>query len=223
MLELWKATEEKRAALVALKQSKETLHQVWQQVRPPWVEPLIEVRSATSLQEEAPRDPEKGCGKVKRRNRRWRARAQAAASLLAGGLAWTSKSPEEPLTGEGTGRPGVQTGSLCGQGAPAGGNQETRVKQERLRPVGPIKQKEEEQPQVGVSCLLRAIKQEQPETVGHIKQEGGEQQQVEVPCWPRSVKQEEGRAGWAECQGCMMYSALSLQAGEPTCYANQRP
>ena len=29
VLELWKATEEKRAALVVLKQSEETLHQVW--------------------------------------------------------------------------------------------------------------------------------------------------------------------------------------------------
>ena len=34
-LELWRATEEKRAALVALQQSEETLHQVWRQLRPP--------------------------------------------------------------------------------------------------------------------------------------------------------------------------------------------
>ena len=34
-LELWRATVEKRAALVALRQSEETLHQVWRQLRPP--------------------------------------------------------------------------------------------------------------------------------------------------------------------------------------------
>ena len=33
-LELWRATEEKRAALVALRQSEETLHQVWRQLHP---------------------------------------------------------------------------------------------------------------------------------------------------------------------------------------------
>ena len=33
-LELWKATDEKRAALVALKQSEETLQQVWREMHP---------------------------------------------------------------------------------------------------------------------------------------------------------------------------------------------
>ena len=33
-LELWRATEEKRADLVALRQSEETLHQVWRRLRP---------------------------------------------------------------------------------------------------------------------------------------------------------------------------------------------
>ena len=46
VLELWKATEEKRAALVTLKQSEETLHQVWRQLQPPWLGPLIAVPPA---------------------------------------------------------------------------------------------------------------------------------------------------------------------------------
>ena len=45
-LELWKATEEKRAAQVALRQAEETLHQVWRQLRPPWPGPLIAVPPA---------------------------------------------------------------------------------------------------------------------------------------------------------------------------------
>ena len=38
-LELWRVAEERRAALVALQQSKETLRQVWRQLRPPWPAP----------------------------------------------------------------------------------------------------------------------------------------------------------------------------------------
>ena len=139
--------------------------------------PLIEVPSATSLQEEAPRDPEKGCSEVKCWNRCCPARVLAAASLLARGSAGTSKLPEEPLTGEGTGCPGVQARSPCGQG-----------------------QAKEEQSQIGASWLLKTITQEQPGLVSHIRPDGRKQPQVEVPCWPRSVKQEEGRIGWAEYQ-----------------------
>ena len=46
VLKLWKATEEKRAALVTLKQSEETLHQVWRQLQPSWLGPLIAVPPA---------------------------------------------------------------------------------------------------------------------------------------------------------------------------------
>ena len=48
-LELWKVTEEKRAALVALKRSEETLRQVWRQVRPPWLGPPSPVPSPAPL------------------------------------------------------------------------------------------------------------------------------------------------------------------------------
>ena len=224
-VELWKATEEKRAALAALRQSEETLHQVWQQVRPPGVEPLSEVPSAAVPQGGAPGAPAKGCAKAKRRNHRRLARAQAASSLLAGGSAGTSESPEEPLTWEEPGNPGVQS-----------------PKQEPLGPVGPFKQvgevhqqvggscllqaikqeqpkpasclepesgeprhvgvpkEEEDQLQVGGSCLLKAIKQEQPELASYLEPESGGKQQVGVPYWPRSIKQEEGRASWAKYQ-----------------------
>ena len=162
--------------------------------------PLIEVPSATSLQEEAPRDPEKGCSEFKCWNRCCPARVLAAASLLARGSAGTSKLPEEPLTGEGTGCPGVQARSPCGQGASARVDQETRMIQERRGPVSPTMQAKEEQSQIGASWLLKTITQEQPGLVSHIRPDGRKQPQVEVPCWPRSVKQEEGRIGWAEYQ-----------------------
>ena len=48
-LELWKATEDRRAALIALKQSEETLHQVWQQVGPPWLGLIVRAPPAASF------------------------------------------------------------------------------------------------------------------------------------------------------------------------------
>ena len=49
--ELWKAADEKRAALVALRQSEETLQQVWLQMRPPWPGPQIAAPPAAPLRE----------------------------------------------------------------------------------------------------------------------------------------------------------------------------
>ena len=125
VLELWKANEEKQAALVALKQSEEALHQVWRQVRPPGVGPLITVPSAAPIPEEAHRDPAGGYSKAKCRSRSERARARDAASLVAGGPMRASGSPEEPLTPEGnqpprgTGRKPLQA-RRPGRGKPRG-------------------------------------------------------------------------------------------------------
>ena len=49
--ELWKATDEKRAALVALRQSEKTLKQVWLQMRPPWPGPQIAAPPTAPLRE----------------------------------------------------------------------------------------------------------------------------------------------------------------------------
>ena len=191
MLELWKANEEKQAALVALKQSEEALHQVWRQVRPPGVGPLITVPSAAPIPEEAHRDPAGGCGKAKCRSRSERARARDAASLVARGPMRASGSREEPLTRKGTSRPGVQAGSLCGQGAPAEGNPEARMKQERRGPVSPTEPAEEEQPPTGAPWLIKTIKQEQPGPASCPGPAGLEWPQVGGPRWPRPVKTEE--------------------------------
>ena len=65
-LELWKVTEEKRAALVALLWSEETLHQVWRQLRPPWPGPPIAVPPAGPQQEGTPGSRAAGRREVKR-------------------------------------------------------------------------------------------------------------------------------------------------------------
>ena len=221
-LELWKATEEKRAALVALKRSEETLHQVWRQVQPPWLGPPIGAPSAAPLREETPCSPVKGGQEVKGQSRCERARVRAAASLRAGGATRTSKPPEEPLTGEETSRPQVRGRSPCEQGTSAEGDRKINGRQERCGPVSPIEPVREEQPQVGAPWPLKTIKQEQPRSVsytrptgperareegpcrpGSVKQEGPEdlqRPQAEAPCRPRPVKREEGETGWAEYQ-----------------------
>ena len=68
-LELWKATEEKRAALVALQRSEETLHQVWRQPCPPWPGPPIAVPPADPRQGGTPGSPATGGREVKHRSR----------------------------------------------------------------------------------------------------------------------------------------------------------
>ena len=107
-LELWKATEEKRAALVALKQSEETLHQVWRQMQPPWPDPPITVPPAAPQQEGTPGSPAKGGGEVKCRSHREQAGARVAASLLTGGATGASETPDEPPAEGETSRPGGQ-------------------------------------------------------------------------------------------------------------------
>ena len=119
VLELWKATEEKRAALVALKQSEETLHQVWQQMRPPWPDPPITVPPAAPRQEGTPGSPAKGGGEVKCRSHRKQAGAQVAASLLTGGATGASETPDEPPAKGETSRPGGLGWSPSEQDAPA--------------------------------------------------------------------------------------------------------
>ena len=131
------------------------------------------------LQEEVPRDPAKGRSEVKCQSHREQARAWATTSLLAGGSTRTSKSPEEPLTGEGTSRTGVPGQSPCGQSASAEGGQEISLKQERSEPASPTKPAREEQPRVGVPWLLRTIKQEQPGPVSYTGPTGLERPRVE--------------------------------------------
>ena len=165
VLELWKATEEKRAALVALKQSEETLHQVWRQVGPPWLGPLVGVPSTALLQEETPGSPAKGGRETKHRSRRKQAHAWAATNLLAWRASRTGEPPGEPLTREETSRPMVRGRSPCGQGASAEGNRETSRRREQRGPVSPTGPARGEQPQAGAPWLLTTIKQEQPGSV----------------------------------------------------------
>ena len=128
--------------------------------------------------------------------------AWAATSLLAGGSTRTSKSPEEPLTREGSAPQGYRPG------APAG--------------KGPRPRVTKEQPQIGAPWLLKTIKQEQPRPGSYTGPTGLEWPQVEGPChpgsvkqeepeglrwpqaeapsWPRSVKREEGETSWAKYQ-----------------------
>ena len=96
-MELWKATEEKRAALVALKQSEETLHQVWRQMGSPWPGPLIPVPPGAPLPGGTPSRPAEGDREVKRRSRHERAQAQAVTNPLVGGVKGASEAPYEPL------------------------------------------------------------------------------------------------------------------------------
>ena len=96
-LELWKATEEKRAALVALRQSEETLHQVWRQMGPPWPGPLIAVPPGAPPPGGMPSRPAEGDREVKCRSRHKRARAQAVTNPLVGGVKGASEAPYEPL------------------------------------------------------------------------------------------------------------------------------
>ena len=119
VLELWKATEEKRVALVALKRSEETLHQVWRQMRPPWPDPPITVPTAAPRQEGTPGSPAKGGGEVKCRSHREQAGARVAASLLTGGATGASETPDEPPAKGETSPPGGQGWSPSKQDAPA--------------------------------------------------------------------------------------------------------
>ena len=180
VLKLWKATEEKRAALVALKQSEETLHQVW----PPWLGPLIGVPSAALLQEETPGSPVNGAVKSS---------AGAAASWHGRGLRPTSwlegqRGPASHLRSPSLGRKPATRGYRAG--APAGkalGRGRPRDQQETEQ-HGPVR---EEQPQVRAPWLLKINKQEQPRPMSYTGPTGLERPQVEGPCRPESVKQEE--------------------------------
>ena len=118
-LELWKATEEKRATLVALKQSEETLHQAWRQMEPPWPGPLIAVPPVAPLPGGTPGRPAEGGREVKRQSHRARARAPAATNLLAGGVEGASGPRDEPLAEGGTSCPRVRGRSRGEQGASA--------------------------------------------------------------------------------------------------------
>ena len=86
-LELWRATEEKRAALVALRQSEETLRQVWQQLRPPWAAPPTAVPPACPPSGRAPASTAMGSGAVKRHGHREQAGEQVMTNL------WEGRAP----------------------------------------------------------------------------------------------------------------------------------
>ena len=86
-LELWRATEEKRAALVALRQSEETLHQVWRQLRPPWPGPPTAVPPASPQSGRTPGSTATGSGEAKRQGRCEQAGEQVMTNL------WEGRAP----------------------------------------------------------------------------------------------------------------------------------
>ena len=116
-LELWKATEEKRAALVALKQSEETLHQVWRQMQPHWPGPPIAVLPTTPGVKGRQVAHQRGAGKLKCGSCCEQAGGRVATSLLAGGATGASKPPDEPPAKGETSRPGGQGWSPNKRGA----------------------------------------------------------------------------------------------------------
>ena len=89
--ELWKATDEKRAALAALRQSEETLQQVWRQMRPPGLGPQIAAPPAASLREGTPGSPAGEDQEVEHQGRLEGEQTRAATSLLTGGATGASR------------------------------------------------------------------------------------------------------------------------------------
>ena len=108
-LELWRATEEKRAALVALRRSEETLHQVWQQLRHLWPGPPIEVQPAGPRQGETPGSPAMGGREVKHRSRRKQAGTRVTTNLLERRATGVSEPHDEPPAEQGTSCPGERS------------------------------------------------------------------------------------------------------------------
>ena len=190
-LELWKATEEKRAALVTLKQSEETLHQVWGQMWPHWMGPPIGVPPAAPRDAGTPGRPTKGALGVQRRSRCEQAGAGVATGLLVGGARRDSQPPDEtPAEGE-TSRLGRQGWSPREQGAPAESSRRSGEGKRRGGPASPIEPVREVQPAVGAPWLPSPLKQEQHGATSYTGPTDLEQLGGEEPCRPGYVKREE--------------------------------
>ena len=121
---------------MALRQSEETLQQVWRQMRPPWPGLQIAAPPAAPLREGMPSSPAGEDQAGKRRNYHEGEQTRDATGRLMGGATGSSGPPDEPLGERGTSRPGVPGWSPGGQGAPAKSGRSVGPGQERLQRRG---------------------------------------------------------------------------------------
>ena len=135
-LELWRATEEKRATLVALRQSEETLHQVWRQLRPPWPGPPTAVPPASPQSGRTPGSPATGSWEAMPQGRREQAGVQVTTSLREGRAPGAGRPQAEPPAEEEARRRGGQRWGYSEQEAQAGSGRQERPPERRGRERG---------------------------------------------------------------------------------------
>ena len=190
-LELWRATEEKRAALVALRQSEETLHQVWRQLRPPWPAPPTAVPPDNPPSGRASESTAMGNKTARRHGHREQVGGQVTTTLREGKDPGASRPQAEPPAEEGASHLGRQRWSHSGQDGRVGRgrrSEEGESKTSRMRPPLPAGG---EQWQVDIPARVTTPGRGQHGVDGCTGPEGSGQPRGEGPCQAGGVKREE--------------------------------